>query len=96
MFNGDLFLQKNDDGLKEQINLGLDFSFEDKKIYYKAKIGTKRLYALTKSKVDGFIKAYNNQESFEFGKTFTYEPDKHFFSKQDEKILVIIIMPIIL
>ena len=87
----DLFLQENGDGsqerIKEQINLGLDFSFEDKKIYYKAKIGTKRLYALTKSKVDGFIKAYNNRENFEFGKTFTYEPDKHFFSKQDEKIL---------
>lgn len=87
----DLFLKENEgskqEQIREQINLELDFSFEGGKVYYKAKIGAKKLYTLTKSKVDSFIAAYKNHEVFEFGKGFSYEPDKHFFSKQDEKIL---------
>lgn len=51
------------------------------------KIGTDKLYSCKKSKLSKFLEAYKNREKFEFGKGFTYDPNKNYFSKENISII---------
>lgn len=51
------------------------------------KVGIKKMYTLT-SKYNAFFKAYNNHSDVvSFGKEFTYDPNRIYFSEQDSDIL---------
>lgn len=72
-------------GLKKQAHLKLILVFRrGLSVFFE--IGEDKLYSLS-SKMSKFLKAYKNGEPLEFGKNFTYDPDVHFFTKEDEKII---------
>lgn len=51
------------------------------------KVGTDRLYSV-RNKLGSFFKCHMDCDSkVEFGKLFTYNPNKHFFSSDDKKII---------
>ena len=52
----------------------------------KVKIGIDKKYSLT-NKFRSFMNAYMNNESFNFAKNFTFDPDCHYFSEQGKKII---------
>ena len=51
------------------------------------KIGTDKLYSCKKNKLSKFLEAYKNKEIFEFGKNFTYDPNRNYFSKENTIII---------
>ncbi len=82
-------------GIKKQLKLvsSLNFNFYENRYRgntvetnLKVKIGDDKLYILNKKFWD-FIEAYYNEEKFSFGVSFTYDPDKYYFSKKDEDFL---------
>lgn len=81
---------KNEIHLKKQLQFEVELEFKDS--YYDSsvgltfKIGEDKLYNLN-SKLSNFLDAYEEEEEFCFGKSFTYNPNEHFFSKTDEAIL---------
>lgn len=82
---------KKEINLKKQIQLEVELEFRDN--YYESvvalsfKIGEDKLYTLN-NKLNQFLEVYENEEGeVVFGKNFTYEPSRYFFSKTDEAIL---------
>lgn len=55
--------------------------------YYEAefKIGSNKLYVL--KNLEEFINAKNFDTEIKYGKEFTYNPNKHYFSKEDDDII---------
>lgn len=51
------------------------------------KVGTSKLYSAKGKKLRNFLDAIKNQEGYEFGKNFIYDPSKHYFSKENEEII---------
>lgn len=75
--------------LKKQLNLEveLDFLKDECKALVKLKLGETKLYNLN-NKMVSFMDAYKfKKNSVVFGKDFTYNPNVHFFSKDDEAII---------
>lgn len=76
--------------IKEEVHL--EFEIEKRENYYRddfllhMKIGTKKKYSLN-NKLRNFLEAYQNNEVFKFGKDFTYDPEKHFFSEVSKLII---------
>lgn len=74
--------------VKQKLNLEIEFEFNDDDIYFKLLIGDKKLYSLTnENKLINFLEALNENEIFEFGKNFTYDPNKYYFDAIDLKII---------
>ena len=82
-------------GIKKQLRLisALNFNFYENsyrgnraEVSLKVKIGDDKLYVLNKKFWD-FIDAYYNERVYSFGASFTYDPDKYYFSKKDEDFL---------
>ena len=77
--------------IKKQLNLAIELEFFEN--YYNQgiivnfKIGEEKLYNLN-HKFSELIRNYG-QEDYQivFGKNFTYDSNKHFFSKSDENII---------
>lgn len=73
--------------IKEEIGLEVELNCDEYRNNVTIKIGKKKKYVL-KNKIRYFLDAYNDQEGIvEFGKEFTYDPKKHFFNAEDEKII---------
>jgi len=77
--------------LKKQLTLEVEAEFHgsyySSSVYFKFKLGKDKLYSLN-NKLNRFLSTYDNQdEIIEFGKSFTYDPDEYFFSKEDEAII---------
>lgn len=77
--------------LKKQIFLDVELEFHsgyyDNSVTVRFKVGETKLYSLN-NKLSQFISAYINKNlTVDFGKNFTYDPNSHYLSKQDEKII---------
>ncbi len=84
-------VSKKEVHLKKQLELEVELEFME--TYYDTavglnfKIGETRLYSLN-NKISSFLDTYENEEGeIVFGKGFTYNPQKYFFSKIDDTIL---------
>ncbi len=82
----DLFVNNDKREIKEKLNLDFEFEFHNNSISLKLFIGVKKLYTLNDNKFYNFMRAYKRKQTFEFGKNFTYEPNKHYFDKEDKEI----------
>lgn len=75
--------------VKEEVKLELELSGNNIDSRYNEaleltlKIGKDKLYSCKKSKISKFLDAYKNKEPFVFGKGFTYDPNKNYFSKDN-------------
>ena len=82
--------KKSDIHLKKQLFLEIELTFNDgyrPSVSMTFKIGEKRLYNLN-NKMSRFLSTYEEGEGeVVFGKNFTYNPEIHFFSKEDEQII---------
>ncbi len=82
--------KSNEIKLKKQLTLEACLEFYGgyhQTVGLRFKIGETKLYSMT-NKLSAFLKAYENKnEEIYFGKDFTYDPSKHYFSKTDEEIL---------
>lgn len=84
------FLVEN--SVKEEVKLEfyLDFQYGyERAASLELKIGTNKMYVVKNMK--SFLSDINLNKSIEFGKGFTYEPDKHSFSDSDRKILGVLL-----
>ena len=73
--------------IKERLTIDLEFEF-GYNIFLKVSIGSTKKYKLsTIPKLVNFLHAYNNNEPYEFGKSLTYYPAKHYFDKVDMDII---------
>ena len=78
--------------IKEEVHLEIKLIFYeryyDKIVELSIKAGTDRLYSLNESKIKKLLEAYRYQnEKVTFGKQFTYDPEKHFFRKENKEFL---------
>ena len=84
-------------GVKKKIELkvGLNIEFYPKRYGFtnniaftrlKIRIGDNKLYVLNKKFWD-FIDYYHNEEPYYFGKDFNYDPNKYYFTKEQEDII---------
>lgn len=80
------FVSSDKKEIKEKLNLDFEFEFHNNSISLKLLIGVKKLYTLNDNRFYNFMRAYKNNSSFEFGKNFTYDPNKHYFNKEDKEI----------
>ena len=77
--------------IKKQLDLAVELEFYEtyytQGIQVKLKIGEDKLYSLN-NKMSEFLSQFDQEENqIIFGKNFTYDSSKHYFSKQDEKII---------
>ena len=74
-------------GVKKQVNLEIEFTDAYRGYQLVLRIGTDRLYSI-RNKLGSFFECYmDSSGKVEFGKLFTYDPNKHFFSSEDRKII---------
>ena len=73
--------------IKKQVNLEIEFVSSYRGYQIVLKMGIDRLYSV-RNKLGNFFECYMNKEgSLNFGKQFTYDPNKHFFSNEDKEII---------
>ena len=73
--------------IKEEIGLEVELNPGGYQSNVTIKIGKEKKYVL-KNKIRYFLDAYNtNSGTVEFGKNFIYDPKKHYFSPDNEKII---------
>ena len=73
--------------IKEEIGLEVELNPGGYQSNVTIKIGKEKKYVL-KNKIRYFLDAYNtNNGTVEFGKNFIYDPKKHYFSPDNEKII---------
>lgn len=83
----DKFRKANRKTIAEQLDLELEFIF-DYSIELKIIIGNTKKYKISKiSKLNAFLKAYNDEEEYVFGKNLTYTPEKYYFDKKSQEII---------
>lgn len=51
------------------------------------RVGEDKLYQCKGSKLKGFLEAIINENTYSFGKNFTYDPSKNYFSNENKEIL---------
>lgn len=81
-------VKNKSEGIKEcmQLIVELDFSY---RYFFKLHIGLNKTYVLnTESKFRKFLTAYKEGRPHIFGQKFTYNPELHYFSKEDEEIFL--------
>ena len=73
--------------VKKQVTLDVELNSAYRGYQVVLKMGIDKLY-LVRHKMGEFFRCYEDSEgTLEFGKSFTYDPSKHFFSKEDTEIL---------
>lgn len=79
---------KGTHGVKEAVNVSLELNFNEKVPTFKIFIGLKKMYMINReSKFESFMDAFNNNESYNFGVNFTYDPFLHYFRECDVQLL---------
>ena len=74
--------------VKEELKLDVTFDIDDDDISFNIAVGLKKTYIIkNQNKFYDFMDAYKNGTNYRFGVNFTYDPDIHFFNKQDNVIL---------
>lgn len=69
--------------------LAIEESYYRTYLSLKVKIGQSKLYSLL-GKFNNFSYSYENKETFKFGTNFTYDPQKHYFGEQSQKLIELI------
>jgi len=87
--------EKGEIHLKKQVNLTVDIAFKEdyynSNISFKFKIGIDKMYSLN-NKLNQFLPDYKEGDvDILFGKSFTFNSKEHFFSKQDENIIQLLV-----
>lgn len=73
---------------KEKLKLEIELVINDSGVVLRPKIGVDKMYLLTnETKLHGFKTAYYNNEKYDFGINFKFDGKKHYFSKEDSKII---------
>ena len=73
--------------VKKQVALDVELNSTYRGYQVVLKMGIDKLY-LVRHKMGEFFRCYEDGEgTLEFGKSFTYDPSKHFFGKEDTEIL---------
>ena len=82
------FYIKNNNNNREELKLDIELEISDNGVLVRPKIGIDKLYLLSnESKLSNFKKAYDNNETLYLGVKFTYDGSRHYFNKEDEKII---------
>lgn len=77
----------NKGNIKEELGLEIEINPSGYQSNVTVKIGKDKKYVL-KNKIHNFLGVYNSQNgAVEFGKSFTYDPKKHYFNYSNEKII---------
>lgn len=77
--------KKKENKIKQKMNLDVEISL-DYKNTFKLHIGVDKTYVInTDRKFKDFINSYKNHE-YRFGAKFTYDPNVHYFSDEDERL----------
>ena len=80
--------ETNKNNIKEKLDIDVEFDFYEASVYVRLYVGNTKKYVLSsESKLVDFIRSFKDNEPFTFGKFLTYEPDKHYFSIEDRKII---------
>ena len=73
--------------IKEALTLKIELEI-DNNYHFRLHIGKTKTYVINnRSKFNDFLIAYDNNETYEFGKQFTYDPSSQFFNIEDEEML---------
>ena len=98
-FTKDLFKKFNDNtkrNVKEEVHVEYEltgYSRGADTLDLTLRIGTDRLYKCSNgSKLKKFLRCIRDKEVYEIGKNFTYDPDKCYFSRENEELLDFLIM----
>ena len=76
--------------IKKEVNLSVQFSVDRSSQNMKVLIGIDKMYSLL-NHFSGFYVSYKNQKHpYSFGKNFEYNPDIHYFSKLNERIISVL------
>lgn len=71
---------------KELVNLDLKLTRATNQVYdLSLKIGTNRLYIL--KNIQDFIMSIDSGKTINFGKQFTFNPEEHYFTEEDQRII---------
>lgn len=76
---------------KVLVNFEIDYEFIHGKhgflndTYLSLKVGDKRLYVV--KNIKQFIESIINEETLDFGKNFTFDPNIHYFKEEDRLII---------
>lgn len=75
-------------GIKEAVNVLLELDFSKSVSTFKIYIGLKKKYLINReSKFESFMDSYINNQTYEFGVNFTYDPSIHYIKSDDIEIL---------
>ena len=84
----ELFKNNGESNIKERLNLDVELDFTNRKKIVYLSIGLKKTYVIkTERKLEDFMEAYYNNETYKFGVNFTYDSKKYFFNEEDKRIL---------
>lgn len=87
----DIFYKQNKNNFKEKklMKLDIELDFLNNNATFKLFIGVDKLYAINNAnKFELFVLSYINKEEFRFGVGFTFLPNEHFLSSEDEELLL--------
>ena len=81
------YITKTENVIRQLLHLEVEFSIKDT-ISFRILMGENKLYSISsENKFLDFMDCFLEKEEYSFGKCFTYNPNKHFFSNKDMEIL---------
>lgn len=84
----ELFQSDNSFGIKERVDIDIELDFNKVVPTFKLMVGTSKKYSITReSKFESFMSSLLNNEDYEFGVSFSYNPSRHYISDDDMDIL---------
>ena len=84
----ELFQSDNSFGIKERVEVDIELDFNKVVPTFKLMVGTSKKYSITReSKFESFMSSLLNNEDYEFGVSFSYDPSRHYISDDDMDIL---------
>lgn len=73
--------------VKKLCSIGVDIKTSIGKVFLNLKVGEEKLYII-KSKASSFFNSYyNNEGVVKFGKQFEYDPNKYYFTEEDQALI---------
>lgn len=78
----------NSNSVKERVFIDLELNFNNGVPTFKLMVGINKKYSINReSKFESFMRSVINNEKYEFGVNFTYDPSIHFISNDDMDLL---------
>ena len=84
-----IFAEDTSGGVKERVNVDFSLNFNGNVPTFKLLVGTSKMYTINReSRFASFMYSVLNNDEYEFGINFTYNPSIHFISDDDMKLLI--------